>query len=75
MNKCVMLDCLKIKKDKDSPSSEETAKLDRMSKQRWEVICGSVQMETQICILLQISRRGMRKPPHSFIHGGSWGVL
>lgn len=57
---------------RDWPSWDETAKLDRMIKQRYEVICGSVQAETQTCILLQSSLGGMRKPPHSFIHGVSW---
>lgn len=55
-----------------SPSWDETAKLDRISKQRWEVICWSVQMETQTCILLQSSLWGVRKPPYSFIHGVGW---
>lgn len=55
----------------DSLSSDETAKLDRMRRPRWEVICGNVQMETLTCILLQSS---LKKPPHSFIHGVSWKV-
>lgn len=59
---------------RDSPSWDDTAKLDRMSKQRWEVICGSVQMETQTCILLQSSLGSMRKPPYGFIHGVGWKI-
>lgn len=56
----------------DSPSWDETAKLDRMSMQSWEVICGSIQVETEMCILLQSSLGWMRKPPHNFIHDVSW---
>ena len=55
-----------------SPSWDETAKVDRMSRQRWEVIGGSIQAETQTCILLQSSPGGARKPPHSLVHGVSW---
>lgn len=56
----------------DSPSWDEAAKPDRMSKQRWEVICRSRQMETQTCILLLSSLWGRRRPVCSFIHGVSW---